>query len=136
MQELLAPREAARVLGISYGTLKSWIRRGKLKSEMTRGGHHRVPESEIERMIPKKLRNVRNNRQSFRRISGRNQLVGSVVEVKYNGLLAQVTLAIDGQQITSIISADAAEDLQLKPGERAAAIVESTEVMVLAIDPS
>ena len=55
MQRLLAPREAAHILGISYPTLKQWIYRGKLKTAKTPGGHHRVPESEIDRLIPKKL---------------------------------------------------------------------------------
>ena len=55
MQRLLAPREAANILGISYPTLKQWIYRGKLKTAKTPGGHHRVPESEIDRLIPKSL---------------------------------------------------------------------------------
>ena len=55
MQRLLAPREAANILGISYPTLKQWIYRGKLKTAKTPGGHHRVPESEIDRLIPAKL---------------------------------------------------------------------------------
>ena len=137
VQRLLTPREAATVLGVSYSTLKKWIYDGKLKSGKTRGGHHRVPEREVLRMIPEKLlhRSVDKNRRHFRRISGRNQLVGRVLEVKYSGLLAQVKLAVGEQHITSITSADAAKELRLKPGERAAALVKSTEVMVLAIDP-
>ena len=55
MQRLLAPREAANILGISYPTLKQWIYRGKIKTAKTPGGHHRVPESEIDRLIPKSL---------------------------------------------------------------------------------
>jgi excisionase family DNA binding protein len=46
VQKLLAPREAANILGISYPTLKQWIYHGKIKSVKTPGGHHRVPESE------------------------------------------------------------------------------------------
>src|SRR6202030_924675 len=55
MQRLLAPREAANILAISYPTLKQWIYKGKIKTAKTPGGHHRVPESEIDRLIPKKL---------------------------------------------------------------------------------
>lgn len=133
MQKLLAPREAANILGISYPTLKQWIYHGKIKTAKTPGGHHRVPESEIDRMLPTKLMrgDVSLRRGNFRKISGRNQLLGRVVEVKYSGLLAQVTLAIGQQHITSIITADAARELRLKPGERAAALIKSTEVMIL-----
>jgi len=135
VQRLLAPREAANILGISYPTLKQWIYRGKIKTAKTPGGHHRVPESEIDRMFPKKLErgDVGARRVQFRKISGRNQLIGRVLAIKYSGLLAQVTLAIGEQQITSIITADAAKEMRLKPGERAAALVKSTEVMILRV---
>ena len=135
MQKLLAPREAANILGISYPTLKQWIYHGKLNSVKTPGGHHRVPESEIDRMIPRKLNrgDVESRRGNFRKISGRNQLIGRVLEVKYSGLLAQVTLSIAEQHITSIITADAAKELRLKPGDRAAALIKSTEVMILRV---
>jgi len=135
MQRLLAPREAANILGISYPTLKQWIYRGKLKTAKTPGGHHRVPESEIDRLIPKKLErgDITTRRGTFRKISGRNQLIGRIVDIKYSGLLAQVTLRIGEQHITSIITADAARELRLKPGERVAALVKSTEVMILRV---
>jgi molybdopterin-binding protein len=132
---LLPPREAARVLGISYPTLKQWIYRGKIKTVKTPGGHHRVPETEIDRMIPRKLMrgDLAARRLNFRKISGRNQLIGRVVSLKYSGLLAQVTLAIGEQHITAIITAEAAKEMRLKPGQRAAALIKSTEVMILHI---
>ena len=132
MQRLLAPREAANILGISYPTLKQWIYRGKIKTAKTPGGHHRVPESEIDRLkLERGELSLR--RGQFRKISGRNQLIGRVIAIKYSGLLAQVTLAIGEQHITSIITADAAKEMRLKPGERAAALIKSTEVMILRV---
>jgi molybdopterin-binding protein len=135
MQRLLAPREAANILAISYPTLKQWIYKGKIKTAKTPGGHHRVPESEIDRLIPKKLErgDIESRRNNFRKISGRNQLIGRVLEVKYSGLLAQVSMAIGEQHITAIITADAAKEMRLKPGERAAALIKSTEVMILRV---
>jgi molybdopterin-binding protein len=132
---LLPPREASRILGISYPTLKQWIYRGKIKTVKTPGGHHRVPESEIDRMIPRKLDrgDIAMRRGNFRKISGRNQLIGRVISLKYSGLLAQVTMAIGEQHITAIITADAAKEMRLKPGERAAALIKSTEVMILRV---
>ena len=135
VQKLLPPREAANILGISYPTLKQWIYRRKIKTAKTPGGHHRVPESEIDRLLPKKLERgeLASRRGNFRKISGRNQLIGRVVALKFSGLLAQVTLAIGEQHITAIITADAAKEMRLKPGERAAALVKSTEVMILRV---
>jgi molybdopterin-binding protein len=135
VQRLLAPREAANILGISYPTLKQWIYHGKIKSVKTPGGHHRVPESEIDRLFPRKLErgSIESRRSNLRKISGRNQLIGRVLEVKFSGLLAQVRLAIGEQQITAIITAEAAKEMRLKPGDRAAALVKSTEVMILRV---
>jgi molybdopterin-binding protein len=135
MQKLLPPREAANILGISYPTLKQWIYQGKLKTAKTPGGHHRVPESEIDRLIPKKLErgDIAGRRGNFRKISGRNQLIGRVLGIKYSGLLAQITLRIGEQHITAIITADAAKEMRLKQGERAAALIKSTEVMILRV---
>ncbi len=133
MPKLYTPREAAQVLGISYSSLKQWIYRDKLKTVQTPGGHHRIPESEIDRFLPRVTLSgsTAKRRKTFRRISGRNQLVGRITDIKLSGLLAQVTLSIGGQQITSIITADAVRELRLKKGQVAAALIKSTEVMII-----
>lgn len=135
-EEMLKPREVAGMLGISYPTLKLWIYKKKIRTIKTAGGHHRVPESEIERFLPRSANKGEKStelRRNFRRISGRNQLVGRVVSVKTSGFLAQVTLNIAGQHITSIITADAVHEMQLKKGEVAAALIKSTEVMIVRV---
>jgi molybdopterin-binding protein len=128
----LKPKDAALRLGISYPTLKQWIYRGKLRTVRTPGGHHLIPEQELERFIPKgEIKSGPEGRRNFRRISGRNQLVGRVLEVKVDGLMAQVRLSIGGQVITSIITADAVAEMGLKKGDTAAALIKSTEVMIV-----
>jgi molybdopterin-binding protein len=72
-------------------------------------------------------------RKNFRRISGRNQLLGNVVEVRTEGLLAQIKLSIGGQRITAIITAEAARELGLHKGETVAALIKATEVMILRV---
>ena len=132
--ELLNPRDAARSLGISYPTLKQWIYKKKLHSIRTAGGHHRIPATEIERFLPRvEEKDVLAGRRNFRRISGRNQLVGRIVEVRYSGLLAQVKLSINGQRISSIITADAAREMRLEKGQAAAALIKATEVMIVRV---
>ena len=131
--KMLTPRDAAKILGISYPTVKQWIYRGRLKTGKTQGGHYRIPETEIDRLLPvaSKAAPPEVRRKNFRRISGRNQLIGKVMEVKVSGLMAQVTLAIGDQHITSIITADAVRELRLKKGQTAAALIKSTEVMIV-----
>jgi molybdopterin-binding protein len=131
--KLFTPREAAKVLGVSYPTLKQWIYKGKIRTVKTAGGHHRVPEKQVDKFLYRSSQRgaVSERRPNFRRISGRNQLVGRVTEIKISGLIAQVSLSIGGQHITSIITADAVREMRLKVGETAAALVKSTEVMIV-----
>jgi molybdopterin-binding protein len=133
MTTFLSPREAALRLGISYPTIKQWLYRGKLKAAKTPGGHYRIPESELDSFLHLAKRPETPKRQMMRSVSGRNQLVGRIVEVKTDGLLAQVKLSIGGQILTSIITTEAVREMQLKVGETAAALIKSTEVMVLRV---
>jgi molybdopterin-binding protein len=130
---LLSPRDAAKILGISYPTLKQWNYKKRLRTVKTAGGHHRIPESELDRFlyVASSRRPVNERRENFRRISGRNQLVGRIIEITIDGLLAQVRLSIGGQNITSIITADAFREMRLKIGDTVAALIKSTEVMIV-----
>jgi molybdopterin-binding protein len=133
-EALLTPREAAAEIGVSYATIKQWILAGKLKSKKTPGGHHRVPQSALTPLMNSAPAEPRlESRERFRNLSGRNQLVGKIVEVKFSGLLAKVVLAVGDQQITSIITADAAREMQLRKGQTAAALMKSTEVMIVRV---
>jgi molybdopterin-binding protein len=133
---LLTPRAAADRLGVSYSTLKQWIYKGTLRTVRTGGGHHRVAEAEVERLLaaegklPKAPRAPRARVGVLVAISGRNQLRGIVDEIRVDGLLAQVRLRIGDQRLTAVITRDAVEELKLKRGGTALAIIKSTEVMI------
>ena len=132
MATMLKPKEAAIRLGISYPTIKQWIYQRKLKTIKTSGGHHRIPESELDRFLHStRTKPIAERRQTYRKISGRNQLIGRIIEIKTSGLMAQVKLSIGGQIITSIITADAVQEMGLKTGDTAAALIKSTEVMIV-----
>jgi molybdopterin-binding protein len=131
MAQLFNPREAARMLSISYPTIKQWILLGKLKTVTTPGGHHRIAESALKPFLAKdRLKPEVESRERYRRVSGRNQLIGKIVSVRIEGLLAQVEIVVGDQKISSIITADAARELGLKKGQTAAALVKSTDVMI------
>jgi molybdopterin-binding protein len=131
---LLKPREAAAALGVSYATIKQWILAGTLQTIRTPGGHHRVPQSAIAPMLPAakvpENRVDAGSRERFRTVSGRNQLVGTIEDVRISGLLAKVVLLVGDQRITSIITADAVREMQLRKGQTAAALMKSTDVMI------
>ena len=128
---LLKLQEAAAMLGISYPTLKQWIYTGKIRSAKTAGGHHRIPQDEIERILGAGEKASRTVPKSLSTISGRNKLLGTVVEARIDGLLAQITIDIGGQIMTSIITSDSARQLGLKKGVEVYALVKATEVMVI-----
>ncbi len=133
-EKLLRPREAALQLRISFPTIKQWIYARKIRSVKTPGGHHRIPLSEVDRLLYRtRGKNAMERQDVIRRVSGRNQLVGRIESVQISGLLAEVTLSIGDQQITSIITARSAREMQLKPGQSAAALIKSTEVMILRV---
>ena len=131
---VLTPREAAATLGVSYATIKQWILAGKLTTTKTPGGHHRIPRSALRPLMKSTPTKPRiQSRERFRNVSGRNQLVGTITQVKISGLLAQVSLKIGDQQITSIITSDAAREMQLRKGQTAGALIKSTEVMIVRV---
>ena len=130
-QPLLTPRQAAGMLNISYPTIKQWILAGKIDTILTPGGHHRIAASTLKPFMKREqdASPVR-SRERYRKVSGRNQLVGKVVDLTIQGLLAQVVLAIGDQRVTAIITSEAAREMQLKRGDSAAALVKSTDVMI------
>jgi molybdopterin-binding protein len=133
-EELLKPREAALLLRISFPTIKQWIYARKIRSVQTPGGHHRIPQTEIDRLLFRtRAKTAPERREVARRVSGRNQLVGRIEEVRISGLMAEVTLSIGNQHITSIITARSAREMRLKAGQAAAALIKATEVMILRI---
>lgn len=130
-RELLTPREAARMLGISYPAIKKWILEGKIKTTVTPGGHHRLSQANLRPFLDAdNARPDPRSRARYRRVSGRNQLVGNVASVRIEGLMAEVVLTVGDSEMMAIITADAARELRLKKGEQVAALVKSTDVMI------
>jgi molybdopterin-binding protein len=133
-EELFHLRDAALQLGISFPTIKQWIYKKRIRSLQTAGGHHRIPRSEVDRLLFRtRGRTEEERKQVVRRVSGRNQLVGRIDSVRISGLMAEVKISIGGQQITSIITASSAREMQLKEGQTAAALIKATEVMILRV---
>ncbi|MGH9537984.1 MAG: TOBE domain-containing protein [Terriglobales bacterium] len=133
-EELLKLREAALELQVSFPTIKQWIYKRKIRSVKTAGGHHRIPQSEIDRLLFRTRGRTDPERTLLmRQVSGRNQLVGRIEGIRISGLMAEVKISIGGQQITSIITASSAREMNLKPGQTAAALIKSTEVMILRV---
>jgi molybdopterin-binding protein len=124
-------------MGIGYSTLKQWIHQGKIRTTQTAGGHHRLSEAEIDRLLARQTPSAQTQSRRTRRstgfivaLSGRNRLRGFVEEVRTDGLLGQVRLRIGDQTLTAVITSDAVDELKLHRGDDALAIIKSTEIMI------
>ena len=118
---LYTASEAARALGISLDTLRRWDRAGRIQTERDGANRRLVPASEVRRLQDR----------STEELSARNRFRGVVRAVEVEGFLARVELDLTGPaRVVAIITREAAEELDLKPGRAATAIVKSTSVMV------
>ena len=120
-KSLYTATEAAQALGISVDTLRRWDREGRIKTRRDKSNKRVVTATEIARM----------RGDDSQHLSARNRFRGTVTEVKVDGLLAQVEMTItEPARLVAIITRDAVEELGLKPGSPATAIVKSTSIMV------
>ena len=121
-RKLVPAGQAARALGISLDTLRRWDRQGRIKTERDRANRRIVPVSEIERLT---------GGAGHERLSARNRFSGVVRDVRVEGLLAQVELVVtEPVRVVAVVTRDAASELELRPGQRATAVVKATSVMV------
>ena len=135
---LLTVRAAAEQLGVGYSTIKRWVHTGQVRTTRTQGGHHRVADTEIARLLARQQPDVRRpakapavaDDETLIGLSARNRLRGFVDEVRIDGLLAQVKLRVGDQSLTAVITSDAVRALKLRRGDDAVAIIKSTEVMI------
>src|SRR4051812_43414576 len=131
----LTIRAAAERLGVGYSTFKRWVHSGRVRTIRTEGGHHRVPEAELDRITAHQqpgassLSRASAADEVLVGLSARNRLHGFVDEVRMDGLLAQIRLRVGDQWLTAVITADAVRSLKLRRGDEAIAVIKSTEVM-------
>ena len=120
-KQFYSASEAAKLLGISLDTLRRWDRAGRIETARDSGNRRIVAASEVQRL----------RGSDGAQLSARNRLAGVVTDVRVDGLMAKVELAVDDPSwIVAIVTADAVEELGLKPGAPAAAVVKATSVMV------
>src|SRR5713101_7857040 len=119
-RDFYSASEAAKTLGISVDTLRRWDKQGRIQTRRDSGNRRLVPASEIER-----LRGDSNGAG----LSARNRFKGIVTDIKLDGLMALVELVVSNPvRLVAVVTRDAVEDLALKTGMPATAIVKSTSV--------
>ncbi len=121
-EQLLTASEAVRALGISLDTLRRWDRAGRIRTERDKANRRLVPSSEVARL---------QGRAGHEELSARNRFRGVVRAVEIDGFLARIELDVTAPaRVVAVITREAAEELDLRAGREAVAIVKSTSVMV------
>ena len=121
MDDLIRIGAAATALGVSVDTLRRWERAGRVSFER-HGGQRYVSSAELAKLL--------RDRAPTAHSSARNRLEGTVISIQKDGVMAQVELACGPYRIVSLMSREAAEELDLQPGRHAVAVVKSTNVIV------
>ena len=121
MDEVIRIGVAAQALGVSVDTLRRWERDGRIAFE--RRGNTRV-------LAPDELARVLRERGTNTRSSARNRMAGVIVGVKRDGVMAQIDLACGPYRIVSLMSREAADELDLQPGQAATAVVKAPMVII------
>jgi molybdopterin-binding protein len=121
VKDLIRIGAAANALGVSVDTLRRWERAGRLSCER-QGGQRFVSASELTRLLAERAGTARS--------SARNRFTGTVLSVKRDTIMAQVEIAADNHRIVSLMSREAADQLDLKPGDTATAVIKATTVVV------
>lgn len=114
--------EAARRLGISLDTLRRWDRAGRIRTERDARNRRLVSEAEVARLL--------GGGAERHELSARNRFRGVVRAVKVEGLLAQVEIEAGPFRVVSVVTREAVEELGLRPGVTATALVKSTSVLL------
>jgi molybdopterin-binding protein len=121
-KQVYSASEAAAALGISLDTLRRWDKAGRIKVERDAGNRRSVRASEIDRL--------RGDGEGAH-ISARNRFRAIVTDVKTDGLMAQVEMVVsDPVRLVAVVTRDAVDELELKKGMPATAIVKSTNVII------
>jgi molybdopterin-binding protein len=118
--------EAAEALGVRVETLRRWEREGRLSTTRTSGGQRLVPAKEVARLLAER----RAAKPEAVHTSRRNAFPGVVTKVTKDRVSALVEIQAGPHRVVSLITREAADELDLQPGMAATATVKATSVMV------
>jgi molybdopterin-binding protein len=121
IEDLVKIGAVAAALGVSVDTLRRWERAGRIAFER-RGTQRFMSAHDLSELL--------RERGARGLTSARNRLQGTILSVKKDGVMAQIDMACGPYRIVSVMSREAAEELELKPGDQAVAVVKSTMVIV------
>lgn len=118
--------EAATLLGVSDDTVRRWLDQGRLQPGNTDGGPATINGASLAQFMVQEAP----HEPSAVPQSARNRFPGIVTRVERDGIMALVEIQAGPHRVISLMSREAADELALAPGTRAAAVVKATNVIV------
>ena len=120
--------EAAKQLGISSDTLRRWAEAGRIEVELTQGGQRTVSQEDVSRLAAERRRS--GSDRPIIAQSARNRFAGTVTRVERDGVAAVVEVQAGPHRLVSLMTREAADELDLQPGADVVCVVKATDVIV------
>jgi molybdopterin-binding protein len=122
--------EAARLLGVSYDTVRRWVDVDRLASLTDGSGRLVVDGADLARLATELAEPDGATAERLASQSARNQFRGIVTKVTRDAVMAQVEIQAGPHRVVSLMSREACDELGLEPGVPAVAAVKSTNVVI------
>ena len=119
--------QVAELLAVSVDTVRTWIDEGRIAATRSSGGHRIIEGIDLAQFLQETNELETEHGQH---LSARNRFVCLVTKVVQNDVMAQVEIQAGGHRFVSLISSEAAKEMQLEQGVLAAAVVKATNVVI------
>jgi molybdopterin-binding protein len=121
--------EVAEMMGVSSDTVRRLVDSGLVRTARTSRGDRLVDGADLARYLAEQGAAAASS-SPVGQESARNHFPGIVTRVIKDGVMAQVDIQAGPHRVVSLMTREAAEELNLVPGVRAVAAVKSTNVVV------
>ena len=120
--------QVAELLGVSVDTVRRWADAGRLGARRTEGGQRMVDGAALAEFMTS-LRHAPERDEVIAQ-SARNRFQGIVTRVIKDEIVAKVELQAGPYRVVSLMTREAADELELEVGVLAVAVVKATNVVV------
>lgn len=120
--------QAAELLGVSVDTVRRWVDTGRLRATRTEAGRRLIDGAALAKFATE----VQHEREEDAVVgqSARNRFPGIVTNVVKDKVAAQVEIQAGPHRVVSLMTREAADELELAPGVLAVAVVKATNVVI------
>src|SRR5450759_2280196 len=115
------------MLGVSIETLRRWDTEGRISMERSAAGQRRVVIAEVSRLLAERRRTTPD--RPIVAQSARNRFAGIVTRIERDGVVAVVEVLAGPHRLVSLMTAEAADDLELRVGAEAVCVIKATQVI-------